>query len=86
MPPPLTPLAPNPIAIGKIPIMVATAVIKIGRRRISPACSIASRIRFENAEAGRHTLELLIVDQDGRPLFTRLRRGAKDQGLRPPLQ
>ncbi|MFH0922251.1 MAG: hypothetical protein V1913_18050 [Fibrobacterota bacterium] len=31
-----------------------------------PMCSIATRIRFDRAESGKHSLKLFIVDQDGR--------------------
>jgi hypothetical protein len=36
---------------------------------LHPACAIAARIRFERMEAGRHTIKLFIVDQDGKEVL-----------------
>jgi hypothetical protein len=33
-----------------------------------PSCSIASRIRFERAEAGEHQVKISIIDIDGNPI------------------
>lgn len=49
---------------------------------LHPACSIAARIRFDRAEAGKHTLELFIVDQDGRQLVPPL-KGDLDVAMPP---
>jgi len=30
-----------------------------------PMCSVASRMRFDRAESGKHSLKIFVVDQDG---------------------
>ncbi len=37
-----------------------------------PACSIATRIRFENIESGDHTVKIQIIDQDARSIGPKL--------------
>lgn len=36
---------------------------------VHPACAIALRIRFDKMEEGTHTVNLQMVDPDGRPVF-----------------
>ncbi len=36
---------------------------------IHPACAIALRVRFDKMEEGAHTVNLQLVDPDGRPVF-----------------
>jgi hypothetical protein len=39
---------------------------------IHPACSIATRIRFERIEEGSHSVKIQIIDQDGRNIGPKL--------------
>ena len=36
---------------------------------VHPACAIALRLRFDKMEEGPHTVNLQLVDPDGRPVF-----------------
>jgi len=39
---------------------------------IHPACSIATRIRFEKIEEGNHSVKIQIIDQDGKNIGPKL--------------
>jgi len=37
-----------------------------------PACSVAARIRFDRIEEGDHNVRVDVVDEDGKPVVSRL--------------
>ena len=39
---------------------------------VHPACSVAARLRFDRIEEGDHNVRVDVVDEDGRPVVSRL--------------
>ena len=57
-------------AAGKLNILGAFDTIWIGSMpAVYPACTIATRIRFENIERGEHRITVSFIDLDGKSII-----------------
>jgi len=39
---------------------------------VHPACTVATRIRFDRIEEGEHKVSIAVIDQDGKPIVPKL--------------
>ena len=39
---------------------------------VHPACTVATRIRFDRIEEGEHKVSIAVIDEDGKPIVPRL--------------
>ena len=51
---------------------------------VHPACSVAVRIRFEKIEEGDHSVKILIIDEDAKPIGPKM-EGKVSIKIRPGM-